>query len=360
MNKTDIINGGGVFKGKPWYKIDINKIRDKLTSNDLEKLKNKLEYNGFPSYFWIYTDNFDKWFNELNDMLAQQEEPKNEIDKIFNTLVRINHKYDIENMKKYFGDYDDLYDKAINLTNYHKDKTYYLPVGLNSMLKELIQEAIDRKQQYKDNLKEEGKAEAKEEHKKEIEQLQQQHIKEIQAERDDKVKKVAYEKNKHNPTTSSGPIDAIPPERTITTTTNSPSIKNFIKDAYINGDYKCGRDELRKRYTSGKYANILKDVNIDNVINDVMLYSELELSKQRNKLAQLAQIGAFSPEAITHMDPNTQQVINDAIVAKSRVDNANRRLKYKLPINKPKAKQAMLNGHINPMLFRGAYSTGNY
>lgn len=361
MNKTDIIKDSGVKNGKQWYKIDITKVKDKLSSNEYEKFKNKLEYHFLPSYFWIYEDNFDNWFKELNEAIDnnKEEHTNGAIDNIFNRLVKDNKKYDVAQLKSYFNKYPDLYEQAISLASYQNNKSYYLPVKKTNEFKELIQEAENRNKQFEDNLKSEGAKAATEAKDKEIEEIQQQHKEEIQQERRDKNIKVAEAINKYKPIASSGPIDA-KPERTITTTTNSPSIHNFIKNAFLNGDYKRSPEELRKLYTTGKYTHILKDVNVDNVINDIMLYSELELSKRKNKLAQLAQIGAFSPEAITHMPPNVQQDINDAIIAKSRIDNANRRLKYKLPINKPKARQAMLNGHINPMLFRGAYSTGNY
>lgn len=373
MKPTEIINGGGVSKGKQWHKINIDKIKNLLSGKKFNEIKKSLNKNTFPSYYWIYANEFSEWYKKLNELIAEQAEAPTDspieasdtgqqtrIEHRISKLINSKGKYSLTELKKFFNNYPDLYNKAIELANQQTDNTYYLPKSKYDDLKQLIATKYERHEQYKQKIREEGKTEAQQQHKEEIEQLQQQHKEEIQEERRDKNNKVAEAINKYKPIPSSGLIDAVDAPKAITTSNNSPSIKDFIKNAYLNGDYKLGRDELRKRYTTGKYAHILKDVNIDNIINDIMLYSELETTKKKNKLAQLAQIGIFSPEAIANMDPNTQQEVNDAIVAKSRVDNANRRLKYKLPINKPKAKQAMLNGHINPMLFRGAYSTGNY
>lgn len=380
MNKTDIVNGGGVDKVGQWHKIDINKIKNKLSGKKFNEIKKDLKWYSLGAYYWIYDKDFNDWFNKLNELIVEQQEAPtdspidksesgeaktlNKVDKKYNILVKANNTYNVSELKRFFANYPDLYNKAIDLATYQSNKVYYLPKQRIMDFKQLISQKYEKHEQYKQRIREEGKTEGKteaqEEHNKEIEQLKEQHKEEIQEERKDKNNKVAEVVNKYKPVASSGPIDAVEQPKAITTTNNSPSIKDFIKNAYLNGDYKLGRDELRKRYTSGKYKQILKDVNIDNIINDVMLYSELEITKKKNKLAQLAQIGAFSPETMANMDTNTQEEINNAIIAKSRIDNANKRLKYKLPINKPKAKQAMLNAHINPMLFRGAFSTGNY
>lgn len=376
MNKSDVIISEGTSKGQKWYKIDTNKIKNKLSGKKYNEIKKSLEWYNLGAYYWIYEKDFTDWFNKLNELIEEQREaptdsqidksesgeakPKNKIDNKYNILVKSNNTYNVAELKKFFVKYPDLYNKAIDLATHQNNNVYYLPKSRIMDFKQLIAQKYEQHEQHKQKIREEGKAEAKEEHKKEIEQIQQQHNEEIQEERKDKNKKVAEAINKYKPVASSGAIDDVETPKSITTSNNSPSIKDFIKTAYLNGDYKLGRDELRKRYTSGKYKQILKDVNIENLINDIMLYSELEITKKKNKLAQLAQIGAFSPEAMVNMDPNTQEEINNAIIDKSRIDNANKRLKYKLPINKPKARAAMLNHHINPMVFRGAFSTGNY
>ena len=377
MNKDDIIISKGGSKDRTWFKIDTKKIKNKLSGKKFNMIiSSPLEWSSWGGYFWIYEKDFADWLNKLNELIAEQQETptdspidkseqgetnkKNRIEEIYNLLMRPNNTYDIEGLKNFFSKNTDLYNKAINLATHQQNNTYRLPNPRIMDFKQLIAEKYKLHEQHKQRIREEGKAEAKEEYKKEIEEIQKQHNEEIQEERKDKNKKVAEAINKYKPVASSGAIDAVEAPKSITTTSNSPSIKDFIKNAYLNGDYKIGAEELRKRYTSGKYKQILKDVDIDNVINDIMLYSTLETQKKKQKLAQLAQIGAFSPEAVVNMDPNTQQEINDAIIAQSRINNAQKRLRYKLPINKPKARQAMINQHINPMVFRGAYSTGNY
>lgn len=286
------------------------------------------------------------------------------VNKKFNDLVKKNNCLNIDNCEKFFTKEQMI--RAKEIATKQANGTYRLTKQQILIFKELINEKLNQHEEHKEHIREEGRKEVAEQKNKEIEDIQKEHIKQIQAEREDKNNKVAQIKHKYEGSegsegsTTDDEEEDIQNKQVIKTSTNSPSIKNFIKDAYINGDYKLGADELRKRYTSGKYKQILKDTNINNVINDVMLYSTLETQKKKQKLAQLAQIGAFSPEAVANMDPNTQQEINDAIIAQSRITNAQKRLRYKLPINKPKARAAMLNQHINPMVFRGAYSTGNY
>ncbi len=378
MNKSDIIISEGISKGQKWYKIDIQKIKNKLSGKKFNKIIKTLEWYPLGAYYRIYEKNFNDWFDKLNELITEQQEAPTDspiemsedikddrIEKRYKLLMKkdkngnIKQELNIEEVKKYFTNKDE-YNKALKLATKQTNNVYRLNKSDINDFKQLIKAHQIKSNQQKERYKEEGRKEVEEQKDKEIKKLQEQHNEEIQEERKDKSKKVAEAINKYKPVASSGAIDAVEEPKSITTTNNSPSIKDFIKNAYLNGDYKLGRDELHKRYTSGKYKQILKDVNIENVINDVMLYSELETTKKKNKLAQLAQIGAFSPEAVANMDPNTQEEINNAIIAKSRIDNANKRLKYKLPINKPKARAAMINQHINPMVFRGAFSTGNY
>ena len=367
--------GGGKDSTDAWYKIDIDKLKSLLSGNKLKKAKQGLEFQAhfLGGYYWIYDKNFNEWFDDVYNMIQDQQEAPTDspiepsdtgeklskVDKIYNSLLNKDGKYiSLNKLEVFCGSKEKkLYKDIISCGTYNESaKTLYPKKDDIIKIKGYIQKKFNKHEEYKEQLREEGRKDAAEQKDKEIKQLQDKHKEDIQAEREDKNKKVADMKHKKDEE-----IKELQNNNNIVkTSNNSPSIKNFIKEAYINGDYKVGADELRKRYTSGKYKTMLKDANIDNVINDVMLYSTIETQKKKQKLAQLAQIGAFSPEAMANMDPNTQQEINDAIVAQSRITNAQKRLKYKLPINKPKARAAMLNQHINPMVFRGAYSTGNY
>lgn len=373
--KSKITEGGGVEKGRGWKRINIEELKKYLSGNKYKAVKEQLSFSKWHAYYWIWDDDFDKWFNDVVKLIQEQQEAPTDspieasedvegdkVDKKYDSLLNKDGKYiSLKKLAVFCGGNETkLYKNIITCGTYNESAGTLYPRKDDIMkIKGYIKHKLDKHEEHKENIREEGRKEATEQKDKEIEDIQKEHIKQIQAEREDKNNKVADMKNKKE-NEINDLQQQINNNNIIKTSNNSPSIKNFIKDAYINGDYKLGADELRKRYTSGKYKQILKDTNIDNVINDVMLYSTLETQKKKQKLAQLAQIGAFSPEAMANMDPNTQQEINDAIVAQSRITNAQKRLRYKLPINKPKARAAMLNQHINPMVFRGAYSTGNY
>lgn len=373
--RATLKSGGGKDSTDTWYEIDIDKLKSLLSGNKLKKAKQGLEFQPhfLGGYYWIYDKNFNEWFDDVYDMIQDQQEAPTDspiepsdtgeklskVDKIYNSLLNKNSKYiSLTKLAAFCGSKDnELYKKISTCGTFNDSATTLYPKKNDIIkIKGYIQQKLDNDEEYKEQLREEGRKDATEQKDKEIKELQEKHKEDIQAEREDKNNKVADMKHKKDEEIKNLQNN----NNVVKTSNNSPSIKNFIKEAYINGDYKVGADELRKRYTSGKYKTMLKDANIDNVINDVMLYSTIETQKKKQKLAQLAQIGAFSPEAVANMDPNTQQEINDAIVAQSRITNAQKRLKYKLPINKPKARAAMLNQHINPMVFRGAYSTGNY
>lgn len=372
--RATLKNGGGKDSTDAWYKINIDKLKSLLSGNKLIKAKQGLTWYSLGAYYYIYDKDFDKWFDDVYNMIQDQQEAPTDspiessdtgeklskVDEIYNSLLNKDGKYiSLTKLLGYCGSKDNnLYKKISTCGTFNESANTLYPKKNDIIkIKGYIQQKLNHHEEKKERLREEGRKDTTEKKDKEIKELQDKHKEEIQAEREDKNKKVADMKNKKDEQ-----IKEIQQNNNnvVKTSNNSPSIKNFIKEAYINGDYKVGADELRKRYTSGKYKTILKDVNIDNIINDVMLYSTIETQKKKQKLAQLAQIGVFSPEAVANMDPNTQQEINDAIVAQSRITNAQKRLKYKLPINKPKARAAMLNQHINPMVFRGAYSTGNY
>lgn len=136
----------------------------------------------------------------------------------------------------------------------------------------------------------------------------------------------------------------------------SPSIIDLMKRAYYNDDYKLSDEELLRIYSQPKYKEVLKDYDINKFIDKMKSYSNIELLKKKNELANFAQIGAYNPELISKLDPKVQDEINEAIIEKQKINNAMKRMKYKLPINKPKATQAMISHHVNPMVFRGAFS----
>lgn len=376
--KTNLKNGGGTDKNGAWYKINISVLKDNLSGNKYKDVIDKLRfYNSLlGNYYWIYDKDFDTWFDDVwNKVEEQREAPtdspietsdevgfSDRVNKRFNKLTKDdNQTLNIGEVKKYFIKPDE-YNAVISLATKQSNNTYRLKKSNVDDMKTLIQQHQQNIDKHNERIKEEGKKEAEAIKDKEINELKEKHNTELKQERQQRNEEAAKIKNKYAPATTFKPLSESSDEDTAAPTAaqTSQSIKNFIHEAYLNGDYKLGKDELVKRYKSAKYKQILKDANINDVVNNVMLYSELETQKKKSKLAQLAQIGAFSPESMSNMSPEVQQEINDAIIDESRRSNALKRLRYKLPINKPKARAAMINRHINPMVFRGAYSTGNY
>lgn len=376
--KSALKNGEKTDKHGKWYKINITVLKECLSGKKYKDVIDKLRfYNSLlGNYYWIYDDKFDDWFNDVwNKVEEQREAPtdspietsdevgfSDRVNKRFNLLTKDdNQTLKIDEVKKYFVKPEE-YNAVISLTTKQSNNTYRLKKSNVDNMKTLIQQHQQRSNERIDRIKDEGKREAEEIKNKEINELKEKHNTEMKQERKQRNEEVAKIKNKYAPATSFKPLSESSDEDTAAPTAaqTSQSIKNFIHEAYLNGDYKLGKDELVKRYKTAKYKQILKDANVNDVVNNVMLYSELETQKKKSKLAQLAQIGAFSPESMSNMSPEVQQEINDAIIDESRRSNALKRLRYKLPINKPKARAAMINRHINPMVFRGAYSTGNY
>ena len=143
----------------------------------------------------------------------------------------------------------------------------------------------------------------------------------------------------------------------INTSTNSPSIKQFLKNTYRDGWYKLTKEEVLNRLNDKKYKQILKDVDKNKLANDIFLFSSIEAGKEANNIVKSIQLGAINPQDMSNLSEETQQLVNDTLIKKQTIDNLNKRLKYKLPINKPKFERAMLQNRINPLVFRGAYST---
>ena len=140
----------------------------------------------------------------------------------------------------------------------------------------------------------------------------------------------------------------------------SPDVMNFIKQAFRNKDYKLDRDTLRQKYAEPKYHSIIRDIDTNDIVDAVYDYSTGKIIQNKKRIKMLAQIGMADANGLSNLSPELQDEINNEIIEEQKQNNIKSRLKWKLPIDKPKWQKAMIIYKVNPMLSRGAYGSSNY
>lgn len=140
----------------------------------------------------------------------------------------------------------------------------------------------------------------------------------------------------------------------------SSDVKNFIEQAFRNKDYKVDRETLRQEYAKPKYHSIIKDIDTNDIVDAVYDYSTGKIIQNKKRIKMLAQIGMADANGLGNLSPELQQEINNAIIEEQKQNNIKSRLKWKLPVDKPKWQKAMIIYKVNPMLSRGAYGSANY
>lgn len=346
----------------------------RLTKSDLKSYFMKMPLNNEIDILWNdYTTNqkghrkitneniidaaidiVNKYEQKEKDIKHEAKHKQAERDREVLKNVKDKHKKEVDNLQKQINDLNDDVDEFIEQRERYKQQ---LREHKHELKKQVRNNEITRAE-YNERINE--LEEDKNKIQKETEEKENEFIDKInkakqgQKEEDNKILNDMIAKIKHKYKDNN--IDEVN-KPVINTSNNSPSIKQFLKNTYRDGWYKLTKDEVLNRLHDKKYKQILKDVDKNKLVNDIYLFSSIEAGKEANNIVKSIQLGAINPQDMSNLSEETQQLVNDTLIKKQTIDNLNKRLKYKLPINKPKFERAMLQNRINPLVFRGAYST---
>lgn len=134
-----------------------------------------------------------------------------------------------------------------------------------------------------------------------------------------------------------------------------PSVREYIKEKVQNGSYSLDKDELKKQLQKDIGKGVVNDENIDELVSAIYKEGNLHVIKNRKKIARLAKLQGYNPDALSQLPEETQQMINDYVVEKFNEDLVRNNRKYKLPV----AKHTLGDREplfMNPNLKRGAWS----
>lgn len=134
-----------------------------------------------------------------------------------------------------------------------------------------------------------------------------------------------------------------------------PSTREYIKNKVQNGSYSLSKDELKKQLQKDIGKGVVDDENIDELVAAIYKEANLHIIKNRKKIARLARLQGYNPEALSQLPEETQQMINDYVNEKFNEDLVRNNRKYKLPV----AKHTLGDREplfMNPNLKRGAWS----
>lgn len=134
-----------------------------------------------------------------------------------------------------------------------------------------------------------------------------------------------------------------------------PSVREYIKEKVQNGSYSLSKDELKKQLQKDIGKGVVNDENIDELVSAIYKEANLHVIKNRKKIARLAKLQGYNPDALSQLPEETQQMINDYVNEKFNEDLVRNNRKYKLPV----AKHTLGDREplfMNPNLKRGAWS----
>lgn len=134
-----------------------------------------------------------------------------------------------------------------------------------------------------------------------------------------------------------------------------PSTREYIKNKVQNGSYSLDKDELKKQLQKDIGKGVVNDENIDELVAAIYKEANLHVIKNRKKIARLAKLQGYNPDALSQLPEETQQMINDYVNEKFNEDLVRNNRKYKLPV----AKHTLGDREplfMNPNLKRGAWS----